>query len=62
MKTPTWFDVEKTRQILEARKRVAAMRGDDLLREYAETGDEIFAQAATLEIRRRHLRIPRRLK
>ena len=60
MNTPTWFDAEKTRQTLDARKRVAAMRGDDLLKEYANTKDEIFAHAATLEIRRRHLKLPRR--
>lgn len=62
MSTPTWFDVEKTKQILNARKRVRDMRGDDLLREYTGTVDEIFAHAASLEIRRRHLKIPRRVK
>ena len=62
MKTPTWFDAEKTKQILEARKRVHNMRGDDLIEEYTHTKDEIFAHAAALEIRQRHLRMPRRSK
>lgn len=62
MTAPTWFDAEKTRQILEARKRVCGMRDDDLLREYTGTVDEVFAHVASLEIRRRHLKMPRRIR
>lgn len=60
MTAPTWFDAEKTRQIVDAQKRVKELGNDALLKEYATTTDTMFVNPAALEIRRRHLKMPRR--